>query len=429
MAKGVIMSKKISAARYDSLIVCRHISWGTYITINENTLTLLHELESHLSKIKISNGDKYWTFWVKAAKGSIEDFGDYEQLHDVGEYNSYDEFVNHWEQRYPKDFYWYKIEFVSRNDYYMLVINGSVVISISPERKPQSWGNDFSELLEALIEEVDGIVGKLEDGTYNDWINNELPHRYRFGTIMRKDLWALDDSFKSWELKDLDSCEIEQFLKFISENTKTDTPDGRIKNMTAQDYFNFCALCYRAAKFEDADKLSAKELYDRYADRRDGHLREIDENSSELFSEWYHNPDRPGDLAESSHRWEIVGGSTHTRIHLYVMRDEQGYYLSLAGGIHCRSDEIVRMYNALCLNNIPVRLYAYKSIADKVAGRGKVGIVPCYDIAYHYWYGGFYDAEVVSFLSYDEENFPEDIEDKVKGLVEWKPLDKLELAD
>lgn len=424
------MSKKITAPVYDMFLTLYHISWGTYITVNENTVTLLHELENHLSKIKHSGDEKYWSFWIKVPKGDIPDFGENGLLHEDGEYRSYDDFVSSWKSCYSREYYWYKIEFAASNGYYVLLINGSCVISISPEKKPQSWGEDFSELLEALIEEVNGVISNLKDGSYNTWLDKELPYRYRYGTIMRKELWALGDDYRDWELKDLQELEISRFLEYISNTELIDgRPADRIKNMTAQNYFDYCALCYRAAKFEDADKLSAKQLYNRYADRRDGHLREIDENSAEIFSEWYYNPDRPGDLAESSHRWEISCGHTHSMIHLYVMRDEQGYYLLLSGGVYCRTNEIVRMYNALRLNNVPVVLYRFQDIADKVSGKGKVGLCPCYDMAYHYWYGGFYEDKIVSFLSLDESNFPDEIEEKIEGLTEWKPLDILELVD
>ena len=37
------------------------------------------------------------------------------------------------------------------------------------------------------------------------------------------------------------------------------------------------------------------------------------------------------------HTGAISMGHTHTMIHLFVRKDEDGYYFELSGGLHCRN--------------------------------------------------------------------------------------------
>lgn len=206
-----------------------------------------------------------------------------------------------------------------------------------------------------------------------------------------------------------------------------DKPIGRIAEMTAARYFEICGYCYRAAHFKDMETLTDKQLYCRYADARDGRLRAIEENSAAVFNRWYDAPEKAENYADQSHLWEIAQGHTHTRIQLYLCEDERGYYLAMNGGVYVRAREVVQMYNALRRNNIPVYLHRYKDIADKISGLGEVGIVPAFEHGYAYWYGGFYKNGITTFVCFDEENFPDDIAEKVIELTDWRPLDKLKL--
>lgn len=66
-------------------------------------------------------------------------------------------------------------------------------------------------------------------------------------------------------------------------------------------------------------------------------------------------------------------------IHLFVRKDEDGYYMALSGGVHCRNVEVIRIYNALRAQGLPIYLYVHKLMAKMVMGEDDVGIVPCTD--------------------------------------------------
>ena len=422
------MSNKISAVRLKAYADCNAQSWGYYHAISPKSYELLLAFEKVLSAIKDDDGT--WIFWIGAERGPIEDFGNYEQLHDFGDYATYEEVKKDWLDWFPRDEYWFKITYISREGHRLVGINDRCVISTSPKESSSEWGRDYTELLSALIEEAEDIVYKLRDGTYNDWLDKALPYRYRFGVMQRKDYWALDDGNRLWDIKELPQEDIAQFIEYAAcPEIDGDKPIGRIAEMTAARYFEICGYCYRAAHFTDAEAMTDKQLYCRYADTRDGRLREIEEDSATVFDKWYDTPEKVENYADQSHMWEIAQGHTHTMIHLYLRKDERGYYLLMRGGEYARTREVVQMYNALRRNNIPVYLYRYRDIADKIAGNGEVGIVPEFENGYIYWYGGFYKKGITTFVSFDEENFPDNIAEKVIELTDWKPLDKLELKE
>lgn len=88
------MSSKISAVRLKTYADYNDQSWGYYHAISPKSYELLLAFEKVLSAIK--DDDEAWVFWIAAERGPIEDFGDYEQLYDLGDYDSYDEFKKDW---------------------------------------------------------------------------------------------------------------------------------------------------------------------------------------------------------------------------------------------------------------------------------------------------------------------------------------------
>ena len=58
------------------------------------------------------------------------------------------------------------------------------------------------------------------------------------------------------------------------------------------------------------------------------------------------------------------------------MEDDRGYFLYLAGAAWNRTIETVKFYLALTRANIPVYLAKAKMLADRLAEKEKIGIVP-----------------------------------------------------
>lgn len=446
--------KRFTAPQMHSMEMYNRLSLGAVSHITEESNKRLYELINLLNDINPTKESDIWSFWVSVPRGEIEDFGDYEELREMGEYSSYEEFERSWREWFPKDTYWYEITIVSREGYVAITVNSSTVLNIDPHELSVGYEN-YEDFLQFLIDEVQAIIKGLTNGTYNQQIADSLPMEYRTGVISRFVLKYILPSVveKTWQGLSFD--EVVRFVKnsmdeqtienrehperlkteedrahfeALREMLRTDECIERVHAMTANDYYNACAICYKAAEYKERENLAPKELYCYYADNRDGGLREINAESTVEFDEWFSGKAQPNcDLANASHKWEIVAGSTHTKIRLAVRKDERGFFMTLSGGLYTRTTDIVRMYNALKGNSYPVFLFNHKAIRNKLLFLDEVGIVPVTQTAHHFWYGGFPKDGIISYIELSELDLTDDERNRVVAAIEWFDIPKLSL--
>jgi hypothetical protein len=169
--------------------------------------------------------------------------------------------------------------------------------------------------------------------------------------------------------------------------------------------------------------MTAFELYKRYADDRDGGLLTIDPESPVAFDEWYNlSHEEKWKIENPTHMWEAIKGSSRTRVHLYVQRDEKGYYLSMSVNEYCCPEYGVKFFNALKREGVPITFYNGRLISEYLSGEGKVGIVPCFDSPSDYFYGGFADKDVGEFI-----NLPDEKNENLIQKAQWEPLVEVRL--
>ncbi|MBP5312368.1 MAG: hypothetical protein J6112_06005, partial [Clostridia bacterium] len=191
--------------------------------------------------------------------------------------------------------------------------------------------------------------------------------------------------------------------------------------MTVNKYLEISKLGYDANKLEGYETKTPHEMYKRHADGRDGGLLKLDPDSPKAFDEWFDIPDK-WVIENSSHLWEAIAGSSRSRLHLYVSKDEEGYYLSLAQNEYCCPEEVVRFYVALRKNGIPVYIYDGEKIEKYLSGNGKIGIIPCFDEVWEYFYGGFDDKDVGKF-----RKLPDEPCDELIKRITWENLPVVKL--
>lgn len=417
------MKKNIYAPTIARIERVQRLRFGEHCLVTKETHSRISVLLERLNLLESRRDNELWSFWIYASRGSIEVFGDYEELHEDGEYDTYEDFVQAWKDEYPKDTYWYEITVSRHNEYFALSVNNSLVISLAPERTNAWYEWDYVDFLDFLIEHLDKIISGVKDGTYNSWLATALPYRYRMGIISRKKLWGIDQSYKDWSLQGLTEQEIAEYSGYNNQDALQGDTKERCQTMTTQRYFDICAICYLAAKYEGTESMTSEQMYMRFADDRDGGLRTIDYNSPEEFERWYAlSMEEKWKIENPSHLWELRAGSSYSRIHLYLLKDDGGFYVKLSGGEEPCTDDLVRMYSALKRNRVPVVFPAREVIAKKVLGEDFVGIVPCTDWGWTYSYSGFPRKGVISFLSFNSENIPHKNEQAVIEATEWIPL-------
>ena len=386
--------------------------------IDEQSRKLLDQLFEKLNQIVPCGDDNRHDLWLEAPRGTIEDYGDYEYELENELVSNMAEFEANWKEDYPHDVSFYQLTTAEYNGYRNVILNGSVVIRYEPG---ETGFYDLSKLLLWLIESVENTIFMLREGSYNDHIREALPYRYRTGVLPVKDYWDPFPEQRADHFQRISERECAEFDTLIHEQADT----APIMGLTVNRYLEICTLGYKENRVEGYETRTPLELYKRNADDRDGGLLTIDPDSPEAFDRWYDIPSQDKwEIQNPSHMWEVIQGSSRTRVHLFVSKKDGGYVLSLSTNEYCCPEYAARFYLALRHNGIPVTIFNAEGIADYLLGRGKVGFVPCFNWPTDYYYGGFSDKAVLEF-----RHFPEEHADVLSAKTEWYPIAEVSLKE
>ena len=385
-------------------------------SLDKKSTKLLDRLYALLSETEPCGGDERRSVWIRAARGTLDDYGDYDMLLEDGEVTSREQFEENWRLDYPDEYYYYELTTIQYMEWRTVTLNGEPVIRINPDKN--GWEHDISEYLEWMISEVENVLDLLKKGEYNRSIRETLPYKYRTGVISTKEYWKLYPDAEARHFETLSREECAEFARLLAEGAAdiAKKPLGRYKEMTVNMYLEISKIGYDANKLEGYETKTPLEMYKRHADGRDGGLLQLDPDSPKAFEEWYNSPDK-WVIENPSHLWEAIAGSSRTRLHFSVHRDEGGYFFTLSQNEFCCPEEVVRFYIALRKNGIPVYIYNGAQIEKYLSGNGKIGIIPCFDEPYEYFYGGFDDKDVGEFINLPEEPCNELIEK-----ITWEKL-------
>ena len=380
-------------------------------TYDDQSYKLLDKLFEELTQIKPedSHGRKLWNLWLKADRGPIEAYGDYEEMKEYEEVRSYEEYEKLWRELYPEPVSWFAFTAIDDPDinYRAIFLHHRHVIEVDP-RKERGYPHDVAPFVQWLLRGVQNSVAMLKTGIYNQMIKNDLPAIHRTGTIPRKALWDIFPDWREDFFEGFSQEELAKFRAYIVEKAPEDeTLIGRMEKMTANDFYRFCAMGYRANNYSGGE-LSPKEWYLRHADGRDEGLREIDPDSPEAFDVWFFDRDRRG-----GHPWEVCRGGNSTHVSLGVYHDEKGYYLILTGSAWIRCIETIRFYLALREAGVPVILNEGRQLLARMLEVDKIGIVPN-GVWPAYCDGMFPEEKLLDFI-----NLPTKKQDEVVKHCTW----------
>lgn len=403
----------LPAPRIDGLL---ERARNLYEVTDDKTKGLINKLFQKLQNIAVCGEDERRELWLTAPRGSIEDFGDYEEYLENEEVENREEFEKLWLLEYPEPIKWYKLITTAYNDIRSVFINGNLVLQI--QSVPQSQNSyDKFDLANWLLNALNEIIALLKSGRYNKHISGNLPYRKRFGKILREDYWRIFPEEKTEYLKDIMPDEVARFVGLIKDQPISKSA-SRLQEMTVGLFFDCCRLGYEANRYDGIEKLTPKELYRAHADGRDEGLMELDETSAEAFNIWYHDRTRHG-----GHPWEVCRGGNSTHISLYVLQDEKGWWLNLAGSSLGRSVETVKFYLALKDKGLPVDLTDGVEIAAMLTGTDYIGIVS-EDIFPRYCSSLFPDERILNYM-----HLPFEETEQVMKSVIWFPLKEIHFVD
>ena len=369
------------------------------VSFDDRTYELLDEIFSLLKRISPVSKNGGRELWFTAERGTIDNFGDFDQMLADGDVESREEFENWWHDEFPNEVEWYSFSAVEdEKSGYRGILVGNRLVIVDDKRKPHYFPYDISEFTEWILDSVKNCISELENGTYNKRVTEGLPPQHRTGTLIRKHLWDAFPEARESFFKDLSQAEVDEFVRCAAE--QEDEPQmlkTRIGKMTANDFYSSCALGYAANKYEGTG-WPLRRQYERHTDGRDDGLGEIDPDSAEAFHDWLCNRELHG-----GHPWEVCRGGNSTHVSLYVGHDAGGYYLSVAGDAWNRTVESVKFYLALRKAGLPVYMHKAKLLADRLLEKEKIGIVPD-GVIPAYCDSLFPDEDIIDFMNLPFEN-------------------------
>lgn len=397
------MSAKMTAPQIDN-----YIDWLGHIHYREvscrfsydkKAYRLIDQIFEVVRKIAPTRNNDVRELWLTAERGPIEDFGDIDELLSDGTVESREEFEAWWHERYPEETCWYQFSAVEDPEigYRAIFIGQKFVIEVD-ERKEKDYPNDISEFAKWILDALNVAYQRLQDGSYNDFVDANLPPQHRTGTLVRKYLWDAFPDARTSFFKNISPADVAEFVKCASEqDSDRRRLTNHLKEMTANDFFSFCALGYKENNYEGCE-LTPREQYYKHADGRDDGLGEIDGDSPEAFHEWYNDRNHHG-----GHPWEVCRGGNSTHVSLYVHEDEDGYTLTVAGDAWTRTIESVKFYLALRRAGLPVYMMEATALADRLTEKEKIGIVP-EGVMPAYCHSYFPNEHIIDFMNLPDEN-------------------------
>lgn len=384
---------------------------------DEKSYLIIDELFEIIKQIEPVSQNGARELWLRAERGTLEDFGNVDEMIEDGEVENRNELERWWLDEFPDETVWYHFTAVEDEDigYRMILLGNKFIIEVDP-RCEKDYPHDISELAEWLLDSVKECISEIKDGTYNAIVEEGLPPQHRTGTIVRRHLWDAFPEARESFFKDISKADVEDFIALArAQDSELESTNGRLKTVTANDFYSFCALGYKVNNYKDCD-LSPKEQYYRHADGRDDGLGEIDADSPEAFSEWYHNRNRHG-----GHPWEVCRGGNSTHVSLYVVSDKDGFYLSVAGDAWSRTIETVKFYLALRKAELPVFIHEAESLAARLDETEKIGIVPD-GVMPAYCQSWFPKEHIIDYM-----NLPTEKATELLPFCVWQPVTQVQL--
>lgn len=181
----------------------------------------------------------------------------------------------------------------------------------------------------------------------------------------------------------------------------------QIKDISLNEYLSVAAICYKGAYNKKAEDLTNLEMYNKWADGRDGGMLSIEDwDSKNSFEEWCHSGKYAG-----SHPFEIVFSWHRHGIHLYPPNirysDSSCYGLRVTNYTYAR--DFIKMVDALIEMQIPFEADDLDKVVDFLSGDTYFTVNKMDD----------HDFIYIPSKEYRQKYFPHIRWDEIK-VVKWK---------
>ncbi len=389
----------------------------------EKVIPAIDELFSLMKRIKPDANDRGKKLWLRVPRGTIDDYGSFEEANEYNDYSSFDEFVDEWKSFFPDEMMWFSLSCIEDETvrFRAIFLNHNLIYEDNGRSGCKFVNIDGAEFFQWLCDAVRNCIVELEGGTYNSNVNTFLPVEKRTGLIPRKDYWDIMTEERDEFLRGFPKSSIEKFFELIKDQNADYDSVGRLPTMTAKMFYEVCSYGYAANPQEyNVSGMSPKEQYYQFADGRDEGLSEIESDSTEAFSRWLN-----GERFMGGHPFEVMRGGNSTHVSLYVHSDEDGYFFVLDGRSIGRTVETLNFYLALREHNLPVFLNDSDLFKRRLLETEQIGVVP-EDVTPRYCESLFPGGNAHDFMQLPWEE-PE--RSSVAAKCAWLPEPTVELIE
>ena len=154
-----MIDKKIVAPQLDELV---QRASGAPDAPDNNTKSQVLLFIDKIKTLNICGDDERRDLWLWTERGTIEDFGDYNEYLEYGDVESREEFQNLWLAYYPDELKWYKLTFTMFRDSAYIYFDGKLVFQIAALQQ-HDYFVDNSELAIWLTDAVDAVLEMLRN--------------------------------------------------------------------------------------------------------------------------------------------------------------------------------------------------------------------------------------------------------------------------
>ena len=147
--------------------------------------------------------DEVRQIWIRAKRGTIEDYGDFEEFREEGIVETRHEFEEHWHVEYPDPVKWYHIASSQYEDQYFGYFDHKLALQYTPNPEQGHHQHADSKLvtfLSWLCEEIPKEITLIRKDpvAYCRFLEINMPYEKRTGKILRSTFWEIvgDDTVR-----------------------------------------------------------------------------------------------------------------------------------------------------------------------------------------------------------------------------------------
>lgn len=319
-------------------------------------------LKNNYTNISNDRDAEIYLLYFRAPKGKCEDDESYRYYLKNGEIKDANNIQKNWDLDYPNQYKWFKFYFQHSfnrgTNYYLFYLDDEQIFCLSDEKYDSFNSALYLIILKTALQVVNNHIKCCKNKQFQKMFDNTFGYEKRRGIIEYKEVWKIYPSLKRSYRMSLKGINLNNIFDEAEKDEIT-----HFTSLTSRKYYDICKIGYLAIDNKIDKDIDSKKLFYSLADGRTHGLKDIDLDSEEEFGEWFlENGEHP------DHAFEILRGRSFYRGDLWIDKDDEGYYLTLSGSNYHTQIKILKIYNALLINDIKVKLRDWKLFKSRIDG-------------------------------------------------------------